>query len=320
MPTAGWASLRCVNGDRDVGIARSARAREELAKAWLLDVLERTPLAEIGEVPIEWIAREGPALINDILRGVGGPAPASELELPADGIERIGGLGRLRSGESALQIPRDLAALQALLIEALRREVPERQLGAFAGSVERLAEIFGDIQAQVGERLVRERSGGARADPLTGLPGQAELHEWLRVELAEYRRSGRPFTVLIIDVDGLNRVNDAYGSDSGERMLSAISAVVRRQVRDVDRAFRLDRDELCVLAPDQRAHEVLPLAERLCDLVDRSQSADGPRVAISGGIASCPEHGESADDLLAAAEQATWSAKASGRPVSIGAT
>jgi diguanylate cyclase (GGDEF)-like protein len=307
-----------VTGDRDVGIARSARAQEELAKAWLLDVLERTPLAEMEDVPIEWIAREGPALINDILRGVGGPTPSSELELPADGIERIGLLGRLRSGQAALQIPRDLAALQALLIEALRREIPERQLGAFAGSVERLAEIFGDIQAQVGERLVRERSGGARVDPLTGLPGAAELHEWLRIQLAEHRRDSRPFAVLMLDIDGLGRVNDAYGQDAGDRMLAAVAAVVRRQIRGVDRAFRLDEDELCVLAPDQDAEDVLPFAERLCDLVDRSQSTDGPRVAIAAGIASCPEHGEGPDDLLAAAEQATWSAKAAGRAVSIG--
>jgi diguanylate cyclase (GGDEF)-like protein len=307
-----------VNRERDVGIARSARAREELAKAWLLDVLERTPLEEMRDVPIEWIAREGPALINDILRGVGGPPHATELELPADGMERIGGLGHLRAGESALQIPRDLAALQALLIEALRREVPERQLGAFAGSVERLAEIFGDIQAQVGERLVRERSGDARVDPLTGLPGAAELHEWIRIQLTEHRRRGQPFTLVVIDIDGLGRVNDAYGRDSGDRMLAAVAAVVRRQIGGADRAFRLDEDELCVLAPDQDAADLLPLAKHLCELVDRSQSSEGPRVAIAAGIASCPEHGESADGLLAAAEQATWSAKASGRAVSVG--
>lgn len=307
-----------MNGERDVGIARSARAREELAKAWLLDVLERTPLEEMRDVPIDWIAREGPALINDILRGVGAATPSSQLELPAEGIERLGGLGRLRPGESALQIPRDLAALQALLIEALRREVPERQIGAFAGSVERLAEIFGDIQAQVGENLVRERTGGARVDPLTGLPGTADLHEWLRIQISEHGRTSQPFAVLMIDIDGLGRVNDAYGRDSGDRMLAAVAAVVRRQVGMADRAFRLDEDELCVLAPGQDAADVLPLARHLCELIDRSQSTEGPRVAIAAGIASCPEHGTSADDLLAAAEQATWSAKAAGRGVAIG--
>jgi two-component system cell cycle response regulator len=97
-----------------------------------------------------------------------------------------------------------------------------------------------------------------------------------------------------------------------------VAAVVRRQIGGADRAFRLDEDELCVLAPDQDAADLLPLAKHLCELVDRSQSSEGPRVAIAAGIASCPEHGESADGLLAAAEQATWSAKASGRAVSVG--
>lgn len=304
----------------EAGIARSLRAREELAKAWLLDVLERTPLPEIRDVPIEWIAREGPSLIADILRGLWNPATNAELELPADGIERIGELGELRPGEAALQIPRDLAALQALMIEALRREVPERQLGAFAGSVERLAGIFGDIQAQVGERLVRERSGAPAADPLTGLPGEAELHEWMRILLAENRRHGHPFAVLIIDIDGLSRINDAYGRDAGDQMLRAVAAVVRRQIRTADRAFRLADDEFCVLAPEQRADEMLPLAEHLCSLVERSQAEEGPRVAISAGLAACPEHGDTVEALRAAAEEATWAAKAAGRGVVVGAS
>ncbi len=307
-----------MSASSEAGLARSRRAREELAKAWLLDLLERTPFAEMTDVPVDWVLREGPALIADILRGMADPVAPRELELPAGGIERIAGLARLRPGEAALQIPRDLASLQALLIEALRLEVPERRLGAFAGAVERLATIFGDIQAQVGERVVRERSGGATVDPLTGLPGPAELHEWLRVLLSEHRRHGDPFSVLMIDIDGLGRINDAYGRDAGDRMLSAVASVVRSRLRPVDRAFRLDGDELCLLAPNQRAEQALPLAEQLCELVDRSQAEDRPRVAISAGLAACPEHGESVEALLTAAEEATWAAKAAGHGVVVG--
>ena len=303
---------------RDAGITRSQRAREELAKAWLLDVLERTPLREIERVPVAWIAAEGPALVADIVRGLADRAPAGELELPADGIERVGRLAALRQGEAALEIPRDLAALQSLLVEALRREVPERRLGAFAGSVGRLAEIFGDIQAEVAERLVRERSGGATVDPLTGLPGEAELHEWIRILLAEERRHREPFSVLRMDVDGLDHINDAYGREAGDRMLRAVAAVVRRQIRPVDRAFRLTEGSLCVLCPHQDAAQTLPVAERLCELVDHSQAESGPRIAISAGLASCPEHGDEAERLLQAAEEASWAAKAAGRGVAVG--
>lgn len=283
-------------------------------------MLERTPLTEMEDVPIAWIVSEGPALIADIVRGLSEPISSRDFELAQEGLERVGQLGALRQGASALEIPRDLAALQALLIEALRREVPERQVGAFAASVERLAEIFGDIQAQVGERLVAERSGGATVDPLTGLPGEAELHEWMRILLAEHRRNGRPFSVILIDCDGLGRINEAHGREAGDQMLRAVSALVRRKIRTVDRAFRLADDELCVLAPDQSAAEALPLAEQLWEVVDRSQSSDGPLISITAGLAACPEHGTDAEGLLAAAEEASWAAKAAGRGVAVGSS
>jgi diguanylate cyclase (GGDEF)-like protein len=303
---------------KEAGISRSTRAREELAKAWLLEVLERTPLEEAEEVPVAWIARETPELIADILRGVEAPASVGELELPAAGMERIAELGRLRSGDAVARIPRDLAALQALLIEALRREVPERRLGSFAASVERLAEIFGDISSQVTERLVRERSGGAAIDQLTGLPGSADLYEWLRILLAEQRRYGHPFSLLTIDIEGLGRINQAYGRDAGDQMLRAVAGIVKSQVRAVDRAFRPGDGQLCVLAPHQRADQLRPMAQRLCDVVDRSQASGGPRVAIAAGIACCPDHADGAEALIEAAEEAAWAAKAEGRGVALG--
>ena len=307
-----------MNAGRDAGIARSQRAREELAKAWLLDILDRTPAAEVPDVPVEWVMREGPALIADVLRGLSDPVAAVELELPADGIERINRLATLRQGEAAMRIPRDLAALQALLVEALRREVPERRVGAFAGTAERLAAVFGDIQSQVLKRLVSERSGGATVDPLSGLPGADQLRDWLGILLAEHSRSGQPFSLTVFDVEGLARINDAYGRDAGDRMLAAIGGVIRRQIRPEDRAFRLGGDEFGVLAPGQTATRALPLAEHLASLVDRSQVAEGPRIAITAGLVSCPEHGTDAEALLGAADEATWAAKAAGSSVGVG--
>jgi diguanylate cyclase (GGDEF)-like protein len=303
----------------EAGLARSQRDREELAKAWLLEILERTPIDEIEEVPIGWIAREGPALIADIVTGVADPTSPRELELAADGHQRIGELSRLRQGETAPRlIPRDLAALQALIIEALRRDVPERQLGSFASAVERLAEIFGGIQAAVNEGLVGDRSGGAPVDALTGLEGEVHMHEWLRILLAEHRRYGYPFSVLLVDIEGLGRINDAHGREAGDRMLAAVATIIRRQVRMVDRPFRLGDDEFAVLSPHQTANAIVPLAERLCEVVDRAQGPESPRIAIAAGIATCPDHGDDANTLLAAAEEATWAAKAAGRGVAVG--
>jgi diguanylate cyclase (GGDEF)-like protein len=297
--------------------ADPSRSPEELAKAWLLRVIERTPLAEVGEVELDLLTTEAAPLIDGILRGLSGPADYA-LELPAEAKERALELGRLRRGERApAEISRDLATLQSLLIESLGGEGPEQPTGDFARSVERLAEIFGSIQGAVAEGLVRERAGGAPRDELTGLPADAELHEWLQVLIAEYRRYGHPFAVALLAIDGTSRINEAYGRQSADRMLAAVANVIRRQIRTVDQAFRLGDDEFCVLAPHGDAEQLRRMAHRLSDVVEASQSNDDPRIAISAGISACPQHGDEGARLLEVAEEALYAAKAAGASVGV---
>lgn len=291
---------------------------QKLAKEWLVRVVERTPLAEVTDVELQLLTTEAAPLIDDILRGLADPATAPRTELPDDARERARGLRRLRRGDRApAEIPRDLAALQSLLIESLRRDIPERETGDFARSVQRLAEIFGSIQGAVTEGLVRERAGEARRDELTGLPGQAELHEWLQMLLVEQRRYGHPFGIALVDVDGLGRINDAYGREAGDRLLAALAIVIRNQIRTVDRPFRIGGDEFCILAPHQDAEGILPMANRLASVIESSQAEDGPRIAVAIGIAGSPTHGDHPERLLEVAEEATYSAKAAGQAVAV---
>jgi diguanylate cyclase (GGDEF)-like protein len=149
-------------------------------------------------------------------------------------------------------------------------------------------------------------------DPLTGLPGSRSFDERLRVLLAEQRRYGTEFALALLDVDGLAKVNDAYGRAGGDRMLNAVAAVLRRQVREVDQVFRLEEDEFAILAPHTRADTLVPLADRVADLISRSQVHDGPRIAVATGIVDCPTDGLNAERLLESAAEATYAAKASG--------
>lgn len=298
--------------------ARIEMAQDELAKAWLVRIVERTPPSELADLPVSWIATEAPPLIAEILRELANGADPEDL--PPEGRRRARELGKMRSGAGGpAQIPQDLAALQALLIEALQREVPEREPGGFAAAVGRLAQIFGSIQSSVAESLVDERSGWAKRDDASGLPGSAQLNESLRILVAEYRRYAHPFALLLVDIDGLGRINDAYGRQVGDRMIGAVASAVERQVRTVDRAFRLAEDEFCILTPHQVASRVQPLADRLTSTVNGWQHNDGPRMTVTVGVASCPEHGDNVERLLEAAEEATYAAKASGRRFAVGA-
>lgn len=291
-------------------IAPSRDEQEQLAKEWLLRLIDGTPLPAVAALPFDWIAAEAPALIAGILREL--REPGSAAGVTAAERHQAEALSRLREGPDAPeQIARDLAALQALLIECVRRETPGSERGEFAAAVERLAEVFGSIQGALTRSLVEARSGAAN-DPLTGLPGSVALGEWLRITLAEQRRYGHAFSLTLIAIDGLDRINTAYGPASGDRILAAVAGVVRGQVRAVDQAFRIADDELCILAPHTEASGLLPMVNRLAELIDASQGADGPRIAIAAGIVECPVDGDSAEALLDAASEAVFTAKAEG--------
>jgi len=90
-----------------------------------MELVERTPVDELGGIGVEWLAREAPPLIAAILGALAEPASAGERALHPAELRRASELRQLRNGTAApARIPRDLAALQTLLIEALRRSAP----------------------------------------------------------------------------------------------------------------------------------------------------------------------------------------------------
>ncbi len=281
-------------------------------------MIERTPLDELDGLPIDWISREAPELITDVLRALGDPFGSTDRRLAAQARDRTARLGRLWPSNPVKTLPRDLAALQALLIAALRREVPEAEIGAFARAVERLAEVFGAMQATVTESLVEERSGGAARDELTDLACAPHLHELLRMLTARDGAEGRPLALLAIQVDGLDRLRRVYGDRVSDRMLIAVANMTRQRIDLEDEAFRIADDEFCVVSPGRDAAQALPLAERLRAAIDGWQSREGPRASISIGIAGHPEHAQSGDELQRVAEEAAYRARATGEGVAVG--
>ena len=301
----------------DEPLARLHEGREELAKAWLLRLLERASLDEIEQLPTDRIARELPPLISDILRAVGitdGP-----MELDAEGRERAARLGELRGGEgaSATDLARDLAALQSVIVAALRRELDDRDSHVFVDAVDRLATAFGGIQAAAIEQLLgkreRELERLANTDPLTGLYNVRFLQENLQQLLDHHRRYGHPFSVLLLDMDGLKRLNDSRGHAAGDRALVSVAEAIRAAIRRVDTPVRIGGDEFCVVAPQQTASRARVIADRIADTVGKSDA----EVGISIGVASCPQHAIDAERLLEIGDEAMYRAKAAGRSVAV---
>jgi diguanylate cyclase (GGDEF)-like protein len=305
-------------------LARLDRSRDELAKAWLVRLIERASLEEISELPTDQIARELPELISDIVEQVAS-TNGDPYELTERQTQRAAALAGLRSGRdtSAADVARDIAALQAVLVRALRDELAEKDPERFADAVERLADATGAVQAAAVEELVRTRSreleSQANTDPLTGLGNLRNLQSELAKMLEMQKRYGHPFGVLLMDIDGLKRVNDSQGHQAGDRLLMQVAMALQRSIRSVDVAARLGGDEFCVLAPEQGSAAAVLLAERLATAVAEEVSIPAdPPVGLSIGVVSCPEHGEDAESLIDAADRAMYRAKAAGENVAIG--
>ncbi|GAA4593496.1 diguanylate cyclase (GGDEF)-like protein [Actinoplanes octamycinicus] len=180
-------------------------------------------------------------------------------------------------------------------------------------------------QAGVAVHNVRVHEEAQRlslTDPLTGLWNYRYLREVLRREVERASRFGRMLTVLVLDLDHFKEVNDTYGHPAGDQVLGEFARRIRVGLREVDVAFRQGGEEFVVLLPETDAYGGVIVAERLGALVrDRPVRVDPRRpglddripISVSIGIAVFPEHGDTAQQVLAAADEALYAAKNAGR-------
>ena len=154
-------------------------------------------------------------------------------------------------------------------------------------------------------------------DALTGLWNVRYLRDALRREVERAVRFERPLAVVVLDVDHFKDVNDRHGHQRGDAVLAELAQRVRAQVRDVDTVARYGGEELVVVLPETDGSGGRLLAERVREAVAREpfDGADrtGLAVTVSCGVADLPTCGRSADELVRAADDALYVAKASGR-------
>lgn len=153
-------------------------------------------------------------------------------------------------------------------------------------------------------------------DNLTGLFNRNHFMGLLDGEVARFRRTKRPFTVLMIDADHFKKYNDTFGHQTGDALLKKIGAIFRKSLRDVDYASRYGGDEFIILLTDTEIGSACEGAERIRALVASetlSRDTDRVPVTVSIGVAAFPEHGDTPETLIARADIALYHAKRNGR-------
>ena len=172
--------------------------------------------------------------------------------------------------------------------------------------------LVGGVRSQM-TRLVNSLTDAAHRDPLTELLNRRGFEEVFDSELERARRSDAIFSLIVADLDNFKAVNDALGHPAGDQALVRVADAIRVTKRSFDSAARVGGEEFAVLAPDTDEHGAYILAERTRTQVEAAFATSPVPLTISFGIVTFPLHGQTAEGLLQAGDQALYAAKRLGR-------
>jgi diguanylate cyclase (GGDEF)-like protein len=147
----------------------------------------------------------------------------------------------------------------------------------------------------------------ALSDPLTGLANYRRLVDVIDSEMKRFGRTGRSFCVLLLDLDGLKKINDTHGHVTGSRALCRLADILRVHCRGTDLAARYGGDEFAVVMPESEDDGARRAMRRISEHVARDP--EKPSISVSIGAALFPRDGVTISELLEAADRSLYSKK-----------
>jgi diguanylate cyclase (GGDEF)-like protein/PAS domain S-box-containing protein len=196
---------------------------------------------------------------------------------------------------------------QKLELKILTKQGATRWLNLTIGRIElsgRPAGLFTGADITDLKLVEEETRQLVASDPLTGLVNHRRLLEALVAEVKRSQRTGRSFSLMLLDLDGLKQINDQYGDLTGSRALCRIAYVLRNQCRNIDILTRYGGDEFAVLLPETGRKGAERLGHRICQRL----SSDGqqPPLSASIGAAVFPHDGQTYEELFNKADHALY--------------
>ncbi len=154
-------------------------------------------------------------------------------------------------------------------------------------------------------------------DRLTGLPNRSLFFDRFSQAISQARRNHKRVALLFLDLDGFKPINDQYGHEAGDLVLTIVAERILSAVRAMDTVARVGGDEFVVILGElDSAAEVEPVADKILQAVAQSISlpqAPSCELGASIGVGLYPDNGTEMDTLLAAADQAMYESKHAGR-------
>ncbi|GAE87673.1 GGDEF domain-containing protein [Acetivibrio straminisolvens] len=151
-------------------------------------------------------------------------------------------------------------------------------------------------------------------DRLTGAYTRKFFENAIETQLKKASREKSQLSIIMIDIDKFKSVNDNYGHQKGDEILSKVGNILIKSIRPTDICCRYGGEEFVIILPDTGPSEAESLAERLRSTVEKARlMGQGNSLTISLGISCYPKHGSIRNELVEKADQALYHAKESGR-------
>jgi GGDEF domain-containing protein len=301
----------------DVPIDLLVPQAPDLAKGWLLALVEDAPLQGAPALLGAGLVDEGPQLCEAVLRALADDRELRRLEV--DGplrslATRVGEMAG--AGHDAAAAVRAVDALGGVLWAALRRALPADDAELVSELAERLALVCGLLRVAALERLSVGASPPADQPPPVGgrdtaMPPSPPDPLWLdALEDAVARADGAPLSLLLVELDDAERVAATESAVAATAAFEHFAQAMRHAVRRQDILVSETDGRAWIIARDTGRSEAHALAARVAEAVGNGAAWRGAPLIASVGVAVLGEDGQSADELIDAAEEARFAAAA----------
>lgn len=152
-----------------------------------------------------------------------------------------------------------------------------------------------------------------RRDPLTDLHNRRSASEFLDNEFVRLKRSGVPYSVLMIDIDYFKKINDTYGHETGDVVLVEVAKLLQLSARKTDLAARYGGEEFLLVLNGTERKNALIIAEKIRAKIDSTEFTSVNSISVSIGVSSAELSDTNMQDALRRADAALYAAKAAGR-------
>jgi two-component system cell cycle response regulator len=223
------------------------------------------------------------------------------------------------------QVTRDVPVIIITALGDLKTKVKSFYMGVDdylvkpVNSLELLARVKANIRKHLAQQELKysldETFQQSITDPLTGLYNRHYLIPVMDRELALFKRHGRMFSLMIMDIDNFKSINDNLGHLSGDQVLAAAAGILKQEIRTSDLAVRYGGDEFIVVFTDTLEDKALVIAQRIRAAVENKKFIEGQeqKITVSMGITQASVQDGSGEDIVKRADDAMYQAKRAGK-------